>query len=338
MTKHPLVILSFIVAFLWTNCHRSQEKTNPYAHLPQALQELYRQVEKNPDEAKLYLQLSDYYLSHSQLDSALNHVLIAIRLDSTQSEYYLLLSDVYFAQQRIDETEEILEKVIGMDPESKDAYLKLAELHFLHKRYKEAHENISAVLKLDVYNPKAYFIRGWIYKEEGDTMAAIRSYLTAVEQNPDYFEAYEELGIVYHAKKDPLAVNYYTNALNLQADNTQIMYNIAMFYQEKGDNDKALNYYHMILQIDGEHPHALHNIGWIYLVRKDKYEEAVAFFTRAIEADSTYIEAIYNRGLAFESMQRYDYARQDYAFTLKFFENNMPAIEGLNRMDKAQNR
>lgn len=339
MTKHKFLFVFLIICSIsFVDCKNAKHKQNAYAHLPAEVAEVYKQLEKNPNNPSLYVQLTDYYIKNSLLDSALNNILIAIRLDSTHSDYYLKLSDVYFAMQRIDDTEEILEKVISMDKSNKEAYLKLAELHFLHKRYKEAHEQLNAVLSIDVFNPKAYFIRGWIQKEEGDTAAAIRSYLTAVEQNPDYFEAYEELGIVYHTKRDPLAVSYYKNALNIQPENTQVLYNLAMYYQEIGDNDNAIKNYQMILQINPKHPYALHNIGWIFMVKQQKYEEAVAFFTKAIEADTTYVDAVYNRGLAFESLKRFDNARQDYAYSLKLNDKYMLAIEGLNRLDKLQKK
>ena len=335
--KLPLVFL-IICSISLVGCKNAKQKQDAYAHLPAEVAEVYKQLEKHPDNPSLYVQLTDYYIKSFLLDSALNNILMAIRLDSTHSDYYLKLSDVYFAMQRIDETEEILEKVISMDKSNKEAYLKLAELHFLHKRYKEAHEQLNAVLSIDVFNPKAYFIRGWIYKEEGDTTAAIRSYLKAVEQNPDYIEAYEELGIVYHTKRDPLAVSYYKNALNIQPENTQLLYNLAMYYQEVGDNDNAIKNYQMILQINPKHVFALHNIGWIYMVKQQKYEEAVAFFTKAIESDTNYIEAVYNRGLAFENLKRYENARQDYTYSLKLNDKYMLAIEGLNRLDKLQNK
>lgn len=337
LRKKSCYVAILVFVFLVLSCQNNRNNDR-YADMPSELAEIYKKIDKNPSDPSLYANLSDYYMKISLQDSALNAILTALRIDSTNTTYYLKLSDVYFAMNHIDASEEMLEKVVSIDGKNQEAYLKLAELHFLHKRYDKAQEFLQEVLTIDSYNPKAYFIRAWVYKEEGDTMAAIRSYLTAIEQDINYFEAYEELAVLYHHKKDPIAANYYKNALNIRPNDVLLMYNFAMFYQEMGDVDKAIMYYKMILQINPTYKYALHNIGWIYMIELKRYEDAIAFFTNAIDIDNSYIEAVYNRGLAFENLKQYDNARQDYAYTLKLNDKYELGIEGLNRLDKLQSK
>jgi tetratricopeptide (TPR) repeat protein len=304
--------------------------------MPEELAKIYKAIEKDPNNVNLYLDLSKYYVGVKQLDSALNNALTALRLDTANSNVYVVVSDVYFAMGNVENTEEMLEKAIALDPKNNEACLKLSELYFLLKEYKQSETILTKAIQETAYNPRAYHILAWNYREKGDTVLAIRNYLNAVEQDPDYFDAYMELGILYHCRHNPLAINSYNNALNVQPNNTQALYNLAMFYQETGEYEKALEKYRMILQIDEQNKFALHNMGWVYLMGLDKFEEAVVFFTKAIEQDTAYIEAIYNRGLSFEQLKKYDNARQDYMYSLKL-ENNYPlAIEGLNRLDKLQ--
>ena len=75
-----------------------------------------------------------------------------------------------------------------------------------------------------------------------------------------------------------------------------------------------------------------------YLIYEQKYEEAVAFFTKAIEVDPEFVNAVCNRALAFEELGQYENARQDYLYSRKLSENFEPAIQGLNRLDKIQKR
>jgi Flp pilus assembly protein TadD len=72
------------------------------------------------------------------------------------------------------------------------------------------------------------------------------------------------------------------------------------------------------------------------LVGQEKYEEAVVFFTKAIEQDTTYVEAVYNRGYCFEQLKQYDNARQDYMYSLQLANNYALSIAGLNRLDKVR--
>jgi tetratricopeptide (TPR) repeat protein len=48
----------------------------------------------------------------------------------------------------------------------------------------EAINEINEVLKLEKSNPKAYYLKGVIYKESGDTSLAVSSFMTAIEQDP----------------------------------------------------------------------------------------------------------------------------------------------------------
>ena len=335
--RRQIVVLIVGFVCLFVSC-TDQKKEEQYASMPKELADIYRKIDKNPSDPLLYFELSDYYVNLGQLDEALNVAFSAIRLDSTNSSFYVKLSDIYFAQANTDMAEETLEKAIILDNKNNEACLKLAELYFLLNEYDLAQKNIKKSLELQTHNPKAYFISAWIFREKGDTLAAIRNYLVATDQDADYFDAYMELGILYHYKGDPLAIDYYNNALNVKPNNIQALYNIAMFYQEAGNYEKALEKYRMILQLEPQNKYALHNMGWVYLTGENKYDEAVVFFTKAIQLDTTYIEAVYNRGLSFEKLKQYDNARQDYMYSLRLQNNYSLAVEGLNRLDKLQKR
>ncbi|MBO4282507.1 MAG: tetratricopeptide repeat protein [Bacteroidales bacterium] len=298
----------------------------------------YKVLAKHPGDAEAHMHLSDYYRDHLLLDSALNHALAAIRSDSTNAGYYVKLSDLYLAMKEPDLCENVLNKALRINPSHEEAYLKLAELHFLYQHYEEASEVIQKALTINDFNPKAYFIQGWILREQGDTAAAVRAYLKAAEQNSRYFEAYEELAHLYHLRHNPLAVDYYKNALSVRPDDPQTLYNLAMFYQETGNDDQAIAQYQRLLQLDPDNKFVQHNMGWIYLTHKERYEDAVRCFTNAITQDTTFLEAVYNRGLAFECLGDYASARQDFAYTLHLDATYEPAIEGLNRLDKKERR
>lgn len=330
--KRILSILLVCCALLPIACHRSA-KTNSEEKLDPRLEQLYKELSKHPRVADNYIRLSDYFIGKGMLDSSLNYTLKAIRFDSLNASYYVRLSDIYLASQETDLCEDMLMKAIRVDSKAEEAYLKLAELHFLMKRYSESLDVLSRVLELNSYNPKAYFIRGWVMREQGDTAAAIRAYLKAADQNSEYFEAYEELAHLYHLRHNPLAIDQYRNALKVRPDDIQTMYNLAMYYQETGDFDNAISQYNNILSIDPVNKHVLHNIGWIFMTQREQYEEAVAFFTKAISQDTTFVEAVYNRGLAFEMMGNKSSARQDYSYALHLNQYYEPALEGLNRLD-----
>ena len=332
--KRVLYLMS--IAFFLFSCSTNKDKD--YSSLPPELATLTKKIDESPKDAELYYLRAQYYYNQKQIDEAQKDILQSIKLDPKQSKYYVTLSDVYFAQRKTDDTEEMLEKAISMDPKNNEARLKLAELYFHLKMYDFCNKTLDEALKLQNHNPKAHLIRAFSLKDQGDTVGAIRMLQLAIDQNPKEVKAFLELGYIFQQKNDPLAISYYKNALDVEPKNTEIRYNMAMMLQEMGQYEAAVEEYKNIIAIDPNHKAALHNIGYIYLIYEQKYEEAVAFFTKAIEVDPEFVNAVCNRALAFEELEQYENARQDYLYSRQLSENFEPAIQGLNRLDKIQKR
>ena len=87
------------------------------------------------------------------------------------------------------------------------------------------------------------------------------------------------------------------------------------------------------LQFEPKNKLAPFNIGFIYLEHLSNYPKAVKYFTDAIRSDSTYVDAIYNRGLSYERMKDMKSARSDYSKALRINSEYEMAIAGMNRLD-----
>jgi len=181
-----------------------------------------------------------------------------------------------------------------------DAILKLAELYLYVNKNEKSMEYINMALKLNQYNAKAYFMKGMNYKDMKDTARAISSMQTAVEQDQQYYHAYIQLGILCAAQKDPLAIQYYKNAIRIQPASTEAWYNLGKYYQDVEDWRNALGAYTALLKTDAGHKYAHYNMGVIYLVGLKKTGLAIDHFSDAIKTDPKYVEAYYGRGVAYE--------------------------------------
>jgi tetratricopeptide (TPR) repeat protein len=168
-----------------------------------------------------------------------------------------------------------------------------------------------------------------------DTAKAVASFQKAVEQDPEYYHAYIQLGILYATKNSPLAVDYYNNALKKNPNSIEARYGLGMFYQENEEYNKAIIEYDSILRIDPKYKQAHYNLGYIHLVYLKVYNQAVKHFTAAIECDAKYAEAYYNRGYSYELMGDIMNAKTDYTKALELRSNYEKAITGLNRVDVA---
>ncbi len=343
--KSKIIVLIFsacISVLLMTSCGpdagEGEKDNNTEQNLPEALQALNKAIEENPDNALLYNQRAIYYLEQKKPELALADVNKAIELDADNPVYYRSLSDIYFAMGKPDRCREALNKAIQVDDHDTTAYLKMAELEFYFKEYKKTFEYLNKALSLDERNAKAFFIRGIAYKELGDTAKAVKSLQMAVENDQEYYHAYMQLGLIHAAKHNPLAVDYYNNALNINPESIEAYYGLGMFYQEHEEYNRAIEAYTTILKIDPAYKAAHFNLGYIHLVYLRVFDVAAKHFSDAIKADPNYAEAYYNRGYCYELLGDVMNAKKDYQQATMVRPNYQKAIDGLNRIDAIINQ
>lgn len=327
------ILISILLISILGSCKPKTDE-DKYKSLPKELADLCRQIDKNPSNADLYAKRAEYYIQKKQLDSAFADGLKSLKLDSNNSKRYNFLSDLYFMKGDFESSEDLLEKAILKNDKDVESLMKLAELNLYFKRYPDLNIYIDKALTIDQRNPKAHLLKGFGAIEQKDTVSAVREYQLAVDQDPKYYEAYIQLGLIFHRKLNRLALDYYNNALNARPQSTEAMYNIAMFYQDTKNYDKALDEYKILLQIDPNHTNANHNVGWINLEVKQNYTEAEKFFTLSIKSDTLFSNAIYNRGLTFERMNNFERAMADYHKTLQVNPSFKLASDGVKRMER----
>lgn len=329
MKKYVLLVFLSLVIVVFA-C----KKKNSYDNLPKPLAELCQKIDKDPDNSQLYYDRAVYYYDNGFMDEGFKDITQAIKIDSAISKYYVLLSDFYFSQKETDLSEESLEKAIALEPGNNEARLKLGELYFHLNMLEDCIATVEEAIRREEYNPNAYLIRAFCYKEMQDTTNMLRLLHRVIDQNPKEKKAYLELGYYYQMQNNPIAVDYYKNALNYYPQDIEINYNLARLYLDLKELDLAKEQYNYIVSFAPNDKVALNQLGYIYLYYEDKYDDAIRYFTQAISIDSTFTNAICNRGLAFELKQEYDYARQDYSYCRQIDPNFEPALKGLNRIDK----
>lgn len=288
----------------------------------------------NPNDPALYHERSKIYLAAHELDEALGDSKRAISIDSSKAEYYLTLADVYFAHNNTRQAKDVLEKITVKFPQNTEGLLKLAELLYFVRQYEKAFEKINQALKINENIAKAYYLKGSIYKETGDTAKAISSMETAVEQDNRYYNAFLDLGLIFAAKKSPLALEYYNNAIGVDPTNPDALYAKGMYLQEAGQYEGAMQIYQTLLSHTPDHAHALYNMGAIEFNIQKEPKKAIDYFTKAINADPRYAEAYYARGACYQELKDNNNAVADYNMSLQLIPNFRPAVDALNSIGK----
>jgi tetratricopeptide (TPR) repeat protein len=287
---------------------------------------------KDPGNTDLYDKRAKIYLSLREFPEAINDAKRAIRMDSTKANYYITLVDVYFSQNNTRLAKELLEITAAKFPDNVEALLKLAELYFLVKQYQKGIDFVNKALRINENLAKAYYIKGSIYRESGDTAKAISSLETAIEQDNKYTDAFYDLGIMYAARRNPLALEYYNNALKIDPANENAKYARAKLLQDFGKIDEAIQGYEAILAENKNCDNCYYNIGAIYLEIKKDPKKALEQFTKAIEVNPNYVEAYFARGYTYTKLKDKESAKADYNMCLKIQPNYDAATTELNNL------
>lgn len=285
-----------------------------------------------PDDAALYEKRARVYLGLREFNEAVNDSKRAIKLDSTQAKFYLTLADVYFAQNSTRLSKELLEITAKKFPDNTEALLKLAELYYLVQHYQEGIDFVNKALRINENIAKAYFIKGSIYRESGDTGRAISSLQTAIEQDSKMVDAHYDLGVLFAARKDPLALDYYANVLRIEPNNEKALYARAKLLQDLKKTDEAIKAYEAIIAGNTRCDNCYYNLGAIYLEYKKDPKKALEQFTKAIEVNNNFVAAYLARGYAYSLLDDKVSAKADYNMCLRLSPNYEPAVEALNAL------
>jgi tetratricopeptide (TPR) repeat protein len=322
----------FAIGLFCASCHNSNVKSNKQvmaadsAKKPQGdtitpkINFYTSRISSNPRDANAYWNRGKLELLNKSLGPALGDLSKAVMLDSTKSEYYYSLADIDFLTGHTHEARDAFATSVRLNPKNTDAILKLAELYFYVKKYDDALDLINKAMLVNPHIAREYFLKGMIFIEKPDTAKAISSMQTAIEQDPDYFDAYIQLGLLFAHKGNPIALNYFNNASRIQPDNSEPFYDKGMFYQNGGDYDDAIKSYSDVLQVDSLYPHpdtlkkhACYNLGDIYFENKNDYSKSFQYFNLAVKGDTAYYMAYYGRGCCYEKLNQVNYALADYA-------------------------
>lgn len=315
----------------------SGDSTVHGAAVDATLEALNKAIVERPNDPQAFADRAKYYREQNNFALALDDFNRALKIDSLNSTLVYERGELYFAFQHYDLARVDYEKCINITPNSTDCLLKLGEIQIHLRNYMRAIELINTALRENEQLPYAYYMKGRIYKETGDTLLAASSYQTAIEVNPDYYDAYIEIGLLYTAAKSDLAIEYFKTALEIRPKSVEAMYNLAYFYQISGNKEKkrysqAFALYDRILDIDPSNATAPFNKGFIHLEYLQNYDSAAFYFAEATKLYPGYYQAYYNRGLALESLGKTDEALKEYNRSLSIQPDFTPAAIAKGRV------
>ncbi len=296
------------------------------------IEDLTDRIIKNPNDENLYIERAMRYTDKKLFDLAKRDVERALAIDSNATHIHTAMGEVFFKAAELRDARLAFEKAVALDAKNTEAFLKLGEVNFLLRRYPEAISAVNDALRVNDQLAKGYFLKGFVYKETGDTILAKSSFQTAVEVNPEYYDAYVELGNLFASEQNDLALDYFNTALNIRPKSAEAYYNKGIYYQTTGRIEEALETYRALTKADPNAFLGYYNTGYIYLVGYQSYDTALAYFDTVLTIQPAYIDAMYNKGLCYEEMGDDGLAEAVYRDILDMDPQYTLAAMGLERL------
>jgi len=332
------ICLALCVAFVscqqtaTVNGVTSDDKIDSTLVLNHKIDSLTALIANDSLNAVLYFERAGLHMKARSLDPGVSDLQRAVQLDSVNANYWLKLGVLHYAMQQSRYARDCWEKCSNLDAENIDCRLNLAEMYLAVGELKRGQKKLNEVLDFDPKSSSALFLTGNYALMEEDTLKAMKYIQAAINEDQDLFKAYDQMGVLYSAKGDLLALDYFNAALRLKPYRYDIHYKVGMFYQSLQAFDEAVQAYQRALEVNPEHKTSLHNIAVIAIFTGD-HPKAVTYFTKAIAVDASYLEAYFGRAYAYELMGDLVKSESDYRTSLMLDPAYLPSMDGLERIE-----
>ncbi len=150
------------------------------------------------------------------------------------SESFAYLAKLYAEEENYKSAIEYVNQAIKLFPGNYDYYLDLGTYSRNSGKYSDAEKAWTKAIELDSSYFLAFAYRAGLYDEQNRIKEALSDYHQVVKTNPDYYFAYEEIGILeFHEKNWSAAREYFTKANSVKSQLSYHLMIIATYLMEK---------------------------------------------------------------------------------------------------------
>lgn len=207
-----------------------------------------------------------------------------------------------------------------------DVWFANGEKALRKNNFSEAIDAFSKVIELNNRNLHALYNRGLCYLYIFELEKAIFDFTEVIILDPKNADAYNNRGLsfIYLGLPDS-AIKDLNHAINLDKSFIEAYINRATALIELKNYDQALKDLSFVIKNDSKNPSPYNEQGRIYYKKKE-YKKAISSFSKAIELGMKSPIVYYNRGNAYFRNNQFKKAIEDYSFVLKSDTTNLEAL------------
>ncbi len=130
---------------------------------------------------------------------------------------------------------------------------------------------------------KEHYRKGLQHQNNKEYDSAISEYLKAIEADPDFTDAMDNLGLNYRASgRYDEAERWYNKSLSVRPKNKAALGNLAVLYRLKGESEKAVSLYKKVIEVEPQDPEGYYGLGGVLYQRGD-FDESIKYLDYAID-------------------------------------------------------
>lgn len=333
ISRHRHLISCFALSILLVACNKQRNAADSIGMTGDPeIDGITQAIAASPTDPELYLQRADVFYQKEAYDQAVEDLVRVMKLDSTHLRAHHLLADVYLDSYQSARALQTLQRATLLYPDSINTKLKLSEFQLILKQYDAALQTLADIMEIHPGDPEALFMLGMVYRDQGKTDLAIGAFQSAVERNPDMSEAWVILGDLMDRTGNPLAIQYFDNAIRVDPNNPAAIHAKAYFLQNNDKIDEALALYKQIHAVDAQYPEAYLNAA-ILLMYKDSLDSAMKELDILAQVDPANAATWFYKGKIFHLKGQSTEARAAYEQALRLDPDYAQAKDGLQELN-----
>jgi len=257
------------------------------------------------------------------------------------------LADAFYKVKKFDQAEAYYQKAATADPKSIRAYEGLSQLAQEQQHWGQVIDSSQKIIELNPQLPQAYFSLGEAYRILGQSKEAVETYSHLLELFPDnekidvqVIEAYGRAiadnpqNALYKEKREEVLDDYegLSKRKNYSAAD---YYNLGFLYEQVGGKEEAVRFYTKAVQMKPDYKDALYNLANLY---RDggNYKIAMALYDRLVHFHPKFVPGYLNMGEIFNALGDQARARQFYLKVIDLDPENGDAYLNLGYLSESQ--
>jgi len=182
---------------------------------------------------------------------------------------------------------------------------------------REAEKIYREILQNKPDNDTVLYLLGTLASQSGQYETAINLLNKAIEINPaaDYYKGLGD--ILYNIGKKQEASQFYRKTIELNPDDEETSFNLALLCQQLGNIDEAIRCFENVVRLNPKDVDAFNSLGALFFNNKRDFVNAEKCFNRVVELKHGFVDGYFNLGLVYTALKQNDKAISSYNKVIK---------------------